>query len=153
MTNNAYQELVQQAWTTYSESQAKYRGGDYNKLLEPLSDTLVQQLSGVDTLISALGKSSPPSSETLNAAEKQFGLIEGTLDNISNVLDQFPDMDKKAVSKAACLDQPALRTIYAGVQNEDAELFAAYATTVFSAQEAAARAMGVFAANPELATS
>ncbi|MBL4614662.1 MAG: hypothetical protein JKY27_07300 [Magnetovibrio sp.] len=153
MGNNAYQDFVTQAWTTYTETQAKYRGGDYATLLKPLYQELVTQLGGIDDVVTALGKTTPPSDTALTAAQKQFSLVQGTLDSIGNVLNQFPDMDKKAINRAATLDQGALRKVYAGVQDADEGLFTAFSTTTFNAQEAAARAVGVYAPDPQLATS
>jgi len=153
MSNNAYQEFVAQAWTTYTQTEAKYRGGDYAKLLDPLYQSLLQQLGGVDAVVTALGKTTPPSDDALKAAEKQFDMLNGTLDNIGDVLSQFPDMDKKAINRAATLDQAALRGIYAKVQDADQGLFTAFSTTVYNAQEAAARAVGVYAPDPVYGTA
>lgn len=153
MSANAYQDFITQAWTTYSQTQAKYRGGEYAKLLDPLVQTLLTQCGGVDSVVAALAKTSPPSDSALTGAEKQFDLLQGTLSSIGEALSQFPDMDKKTINRAATLDQAALRAVYAKVQDADQGLFTAFSTTVFNAQEAAARAVGVFAPDPALATS
>ena len=151
MSNNSYQELVAQAWTTYTSTQSKYRGGEYSKLLKPLYEALMVQLDGIDKLVSALGQSTPPSDESLKNAEKQFTLLQGTIDSVTDVIGAFLDMDKKAVNKAATLDQAALKKVYAGVQAADDTLLATFASSVFNAQEAAAQAMNVFGPAPEAA--
>jgi len=150
---NTYQDPVAQAWTTYNATQGKYRGGDYAKLLDPLYGALNQQLGGVDAVIKGLAKSSPPSDSALNDAEKLFSQLQDTLDSLGTAFGAFPAMDKKAINQAATLDQAALTKIYAGVQAEDENLFTTFATTLFSAQEAAARTLGVYAPDPELATA
>lgn len=153
MSTNAYQDFIAQAKSTYSQTQAKYRGGDYAKLLDPLYQNLYTQCANVDGVVAALAKTTPPSEDALKGAETLFGLLQGALDNIGEVLSTFPDMDKKAINRAATLDQNALTKIYASVQDADQGLFTAFSTTVFNAQEAAARAIGVYAADPALATS
>lgn len=154
MSNNNYQDLVEQAWTTYTKVHAKVRGGEYAKLLDPLYADLFEQLSGIDALVTALGKTNPPSETALNDAEKKFGLLESTLENFSGVFAKFPEMDNAVISKAAALDQSALKVSYADVQAADEVLFATFATTVLTAQESAARTMSVYhQANVELATS
>lgn len=153
MSTNAYQDFIAQAKSTYTQTQAKYRGGDYAKLLDPLYQDLYTQCGKVDGVVAALSKTTPPSEDALKGAEALFGLLESTLNNIGDVLSTFPDLDKKAINRAATLDQNALTKVYATVQDADQGLFTAFSTTVFNAQEAAARAIGVYAQDPALATS
>jgi len=143
--SNSYQDIVTQSWTTYTTTQAKYRTKDYIALLSPLYATLSQLLGDVDAVVKDLGASRPPGDKALKNAESLFTKLQSTIANMADVFKTFTDMDAVAVNKAASLDQSKLRKVYEGVEKEDAALSTAFATSVFNAQEDAARAMSVFA--------
>ena len=153
MSNNTYQKAAEQAWTTYTKTQAKYRGGEYQKLLEPLYKTFLQQLGSVEEIVDTLEKTRPASDKALQAAADLFDKLQSTFGNIAKVIAQFPGMDAKVVNKAATLDQVALKKTYAQVQGDDLGLEGTFAACLFDANQSAARAMKAFAPPPAVEDS
>lgn len=145
MSTNIYQTVAAEAWSVYTSTQAKYRGPDYMKKLEPLYKTFYGELGKVDAVIGDLKKKTPPTEESLNAAAEAFTAMQTTLSSMEQVVSTFPTMDKQAINKQATLDQAAYKKIYGKAQDADATMLLGCGNALMGAQEAAGRAVGAFA--------